>query len=79
MPVLDIALLNAVKQLARVAGKEILKVYASAFEVTQKADDSPLTQADMAAHRTIIAGLQQLTPEIPILSEESTAIPYTER
>lgn len=79
MLVPDIALLNAVKMLARVAGEEILKVYASAFEVTQKADDSPLTQADMAAHRVIVEGLQRLTPEIPILSEESTAIPYAER
>lgn len=79
MLVPDIALLHAVKTVARAAGKEILKVYASAFEVTQKADNSPLTQADMAAHRIIVAGLQQLTPEIPILSEESTAIPYAER
>lgn len=75
----DITLLHAVKTLARAAGAEILKVYASAFEVIQKADNSPLTQADMAAHRVIVTGLQQLTPEIPILSEESTAIPYTER
>lgn len=79
MPLPDIALLNAVTTLAREAGKAILNVYASAFEVIQKADNSPLTQADMAAHHIIVAGLQQLTPQLPILSEESTAIAYSER
>lgn len=66
------SLLDPVIALARAAGDEILKVYDSDFAVEHKADDSPLTQADLASHRTIVAGLQTLTPEIPVLSEEST-------
>ena len=66
---------NAVA-IARQAGDRILEVYASEFAVTAKADKSPLTAADMAAHHTIIAGLEALTPELPVLSEESAAVPY---
>ncbi len=47
--------------------------------VTSKADDSPLTLADMASHRAIVAGLKKLTPDIPILSEEAADISYTVR
>jgi 3'(2'), 5'-bisphosphate nucleotidase len=47
--------------------------------VTQKDDDSPLTQADMAAHRHISAALEKLTPDIPLLSEEAANIPFDVR
>jgi 3'(2'), 5'-bisphosphate nucleotidase len=47
--------------------------------VTAKDDHSPLTAADLASHRTIVAGLRKLTPEIPVLSEESAALPFAER
>lgn len=40
---------------------------------------SPLTYADIASHQLIIDGLQRLTPDLPILSEESQTIPYNER
>ncbi|OAT27690.1 3'(2'),5'-bisphosphate nucleotidase [Buttiauxella brennerae ATCC 51605] len=40
------------------------------LEATQKSDDSPVTAADIAAHTIILQGLQTLTPEIPVLSEE---------
>ena len=53
------------------AGAAILKVYATDFGVEAKDDESPLTQADMAAHRSIMTDLKQLTPDIPIVSEES--------
>ena len=53
------------------AGAAILAVYEGDFEVQNKADESPLTQADLAAHKIIVAGLQAATPEIPIISEES--------
>src|SRR5690606_37396417 len=44
------------------------------------ADDSPVTAADMAAHRCIIAGLARLTPDIPVLSEESAhTVPLARR
>ncbi|WP_110710437.1 3'(2'),5'-bisphosphate nucleotidase CysQ [Salinicola sp. CR57] len=61
------------------AGERVLEIYAQDFSVETKADDSPLTQADMAAHRALTALLQRLTPEIPLLSEESDAIPFETR
>jgi len=57
--------------IARTAGCAILDVYQSEFEVERKQDNSPLTQADLAAHRAILDGLHVLTPRIPVLSEES--------
>ncbi|MGH8182709.1 MAG: 3'(2'),5'-bisphosphate nucleotidase CysQ [Rhodanobacteraceae bacterium] len=65
--------------LARRAGAAILEVYAGSFAVEHKADDSPLTAADMAAHRLIVAGLDALTPDIPVLSEESKGIDWQVR
>lgn len=67
----DAALLSAVLNIAREAGQAIMRVYASEFAVEHKQDDSPLTLADREAHRIISAGLQALTPQIPVLSEES--------
>lgn len=71
--------LQQINQIARQAGQTILAVYQGAIEVTEKEDRSPLTQADMASHHLITAALQELTPDIPILSEESTFVPYAER
>ena len=65
--------------LARSAGDAILEVYATDFDVQAKDDDSPLTQADMASHRVIDAGLRDLTPKIPIISEESGLASYEVR
>src|SRR3546814_10854397 len=56
-----------------------MAVYARDFAVEAKADASPLTEADMAAHRLIVAGLQSLDPDIPVLSEESAAIDWDVR
>ena len=64
-------LVEPVAALAVQAGKAILEVYATDFDVQSKSDDSPLTQADLAANRRIVAGLLELTPDIPIISEES--------
>ena len=61
------------------AGKRVLDIYAQDFSVETKADDSPLTQADMASHRALSDLLQRLTPEIPVLSEESEKITYETR
>lgn len=66
-------------ELAIQAGDAILEVYATDFDVQHKADLSPLTQADMASHRCIDAGLKALTPEIPVLSEESGTPEFAER
>ncbi len=64
------SLIDPVVALAEEAGRAILKVYATDFDVQSKDDDSPLTQADLASNRCIVAGLKVLTPEIPIISEE---------
>ena len=67
------------RALARRAGAAILEIYAGTFGVENKADDSPLTAADMASHRVIVEGLHALTPDIPVLSEESASIPWSTR
>src|SRR4030067_2247823 len=73
-------LLPVIVALAHKAGEAIMAVYRSGDAgATRKADDSPLTLADLASHRTIVAGLKELTPDLPILSEEAAAIPYAER
>jgi 3'(2'), 5'-bisphosphate nucleotidase len=62
---------EAVIALAQDAASAILDIYDSEFAVEHKDDDSPLTAADLAAHRCIVDGLARLTPDIPVLSEES--------
>ena len=71
--------LDSVADIARRAGEEIMKVYQQDFDVDHKDDGSPLTRADLAAHLLISDALQELTPELPILSEESREIPWLER
>lgn len=61
------------------AGAAILDVYGTEFEVQTKSDDSPLTRADLASHREISSSLAELTPEVPIISEESGLAPFEER
>ena len=72
-------LIEALVRLARKADQAILEIYQTDFDVEDKSDNSPLTRADMASHRTIVDGLQRLTPDIPVMSEESTAIDPRER
>ena len=57
--------------LVRRAGSEILEIYETEFEVETKIDSSPLTQADLRAHRVIVDGLSALAGGLPIISEES--------
>ena len=72
--------LGPVIDIARRAGAEILEVYESGdISVTDKADASPLTQADVRAHQTIVEALHALTPDWPVLSEESANIDFAER
>ena len=78
MPI-DETLRDAVIALARAAAAEILAVYESPFAIEHKDDRSPLTAADLASHRCIVAGLQALTPHIPVLSEESKDIDIAAR
>ncbi|MDD7986882.1 3'(2'),5'-bisphosphate nucleotidase CysQ [Lentisphaera marina] len=66
-------------QIAKDAGKKIMEIYATDFEVYSKDDKSPLTEADKAANEIICRELKKLTPQIPILSEENKTIDYSER
>jgi len=80
MSAASLATLERVAEIARDAGGEILEVYAAgAVASTAKADDSPLTAADLRAHRLIAQRLGELTPELPVLSEEAAEVPYTVR
>ena len=67
------------RRIAAVAAARILRVYHSPFEVERKPDASPLTEADLASHRTIVAGLRALSPELPVLSEESAEVDVATR
>lgn len=74
------ALLPSVVALAEAAGADIMAIYdAGPTAVMHKADDSPLTAADLAAHTRIVAGLQALTPDTPIVSEEGCVPDETAR
>ena len=71
--------LEAVREIAHAAGRRILDVYEREFKVEHKEDRSPLTDADRAAHEIITTQLEALTPDIPVLSEESAAVNYDTR
>lgn len=73
------SLLSNVVSIAKQAGKQILDIYHSDFTVEYKADNSPVTAADTRAQQIIYQGLRQLTPEIPIISEELKIIDFAER
>lgn len=60
-------------EVARRAGIEIMKIYATDFTVRQKADSSPVTEADEIAEILITASLAELTPQIPVVGEEAHA------
>lgn len=72
-------LIDPVVSLAAEAGKAILEVYATDFDVQEKDDQSPLTQADLASHRVIMQGLAELTPDVPVISEEAGLPGFDER
>lgn len=63
---------EALLDIVRDAGKCVMDVYATDFEVTDKSDNSPVTQADKKADEVIVGRLAALTPDIFIVSEEST-------
>ncbi|HEC26728.1 MAG TPA: 3'(2'),5'-bisphosphate nucleotidase [Gammaproteobacteria bacterium] len=71
--------LDSVAEIATRAGAAIMDIYQQDFDVQHKGDGSPLTQADLAAHNLIKEALQKLTPELPLLSEESRDISWQER
>lgn len=69
-----------VVEICRRASAAILDVYnRDDFKVATKSDESPLTAADLASHRVVTRALEQLTPDIPVLSEESSETVMEER
>ena len=73
-------LLARVAAIARRAGREILELYASGeLAAGLKADASPLTAADLRAHRLILESLRELTPDVPVLSEEALPTSFAQR
>ncbi|WP_369413383.1 3'(2'),5'-bisphosphate nucleotidase CysQ [Microbulbifer guangxiensis] len=75
------ALLERVIGICERAGEAILEVYNSSEElaVESKADDSPVTAADLAAHRVLAPALAELIEGVPVLSEEQEMPPFEER
>lgn len=73
------ALLGDVVALARDAGRRILEIYQGSYRVQEKPDRTPVTDADLAAHHALCAGLDLLTPQLPIISEEAPAATLQER
>lgn len=73
--------LSIVEKIAVQAGVEILKIYngSSTVQVTTKADNSPLTEADRKANEVIMHGLMSHYPELPIVSEEIEITDYSVR
>ncbi|GAA0235780.1 3'(2'),5'-bisphosphate nucleotidase CysQ [Marinomonas primoryensis] len=70
---------QALQKIIHDAADVIMDIYQRAdLGIEQKLDDSPVTAADLAAHKVILAGLQALTPDIPVLSEEGV-VSFEER
>ena len=72
-------LLESLVGLVREAHGEIMRIYARPVEAALKADQSPLTEADLASHRVLTAGLARLLPPLPVVSEEGGLPTASER
>lgn len=72
-------LLDPVIQIAYQAGKVIMEVYDEGFSVEEKPDHTPVTEADMAANKVIESKLKELTPHLPILTEEDSPPSFEQR
>ena len=67
------SLIHKIRELSCLAGVAILDVYEREFSVVSKQDQSPLTEADLLANQIILDGLREISPDIPVLSEESVS------
>ncbi|NLS13938.1 3'(2'),5'-bisphosphate nucleotidase CysQ [Vibrio sp. SM6] len=73
-------LIPNVIEIARSAGQLILDIYEKkTYDAFIKSDDTPVTSADIAAHKLIVERLSELTPDIPVLSEEAADISLQQR
>ena len=76
----DDKLLNIALDSAKKAGVEVMKYYRDkSFTAEVKADESPVTNADIAANDILMDQLKTLTPNIPIISEEVGTVALAQR
>ena len=68
-----------IKNIAIKAGEAIMEIYKKDFTIKYKDDNSPLTEADIVANEIICQELQELYPNIPIISEENKQTDYEVR
>ncbi|QFR48880.1 3'(2'),5'-bisphosphate nucleotidase CysQ [Sulfurimonas lithotrophica] len=68
--------IDEIKKIALEAGEAIMKIYNKDFSVEYKDDKSPLTEADLKSNDIICTKLQELYPNIPIMSEENKQVEY---
>ncbi len=61
------------------AGNAIMDIYDTNFVIEEKNDSSPLTEADLVSNKIITESLLKISPDIPILSEESSKIEFAQR
>jgi 3'(2'), 5'-bisphosphate nucleotidase len=68
-----VRLLETMIDAALEAGRAVHEIYRAGFEVTHKADQSPVTDADRAAEAIILKSLAQAAPQVPVVAEEEVA------
>lgn len=71
--------INQIVEISIQAGKAIMEIYDKDFEIIEKEDKSPLTEADTVSNQIIVTALAQHYPEIPIISEENKLMDYEVR
>ena len=73
------SLLSQLMELTTKAGEIIMNFHKHSSDYSIKDDNTPLTAADKASHELLVNTLMKLTPNTPILSEESSHIPFSVR
>ncbi len=71
--------ISSLLDIARKAGEAIMEVYSSDFDIHIKSDNSPVTKADFNANKVIVNGLQSLSVQYPVLSEEGSSVEFSDR
>jgi 3'(2'), 5'-bisphosphate nucleotidase len=66
-------LVDHLAEAALEAGEAIIEVVRRGFEVENKKDSSPVTEADRAAELIILAALARAAPGVPVIAEEEVA------
>lgn len=79
MQSLNDQLLTRVLSIAKQAGGMLREFYQQDLPGQIKADNTPVTAADLAVSEFLCAELSRLTPDVPVLSEENCDISFAER